>query len=113
MRTLSRRSSARYRTNTYDESALIQKEPDGSYLVRGQMGLEDLSPRGPGLSLRIKRHGQCGRSVLSLAGRFPDKGQRLPYGHWEFQVLEVEDHRIKMVRVPPLDDLFRIGDVVE
>ena len=26
-----------------DESALIQKEPDGSYLVRGQMGLEDLS----------------------------------------------------------------------
>ncbi len=95
-----------------DESALIQKEPDGSYLVRGQMGLEDLS-EALGYPFESSDMDSVGGLVLSLAGRFPDKGQRLPYGHWEFQVLEVEDHRIKMVRVTPLDDLFRIGDVVE
>lgn len=95
-----------------DESALIQKEPDGSYLVRGQMGLEDLS-EALGYPFESSDMDSVGGLVLSLAGRFPDKGQRLPYGHWEFQVLEVEDHRIKMVRVTPMDDLFRIGDVVE
>jgi len=95
-----------------DESALIQKEPDGSYLVRGQMGLEDLSEI-LGYPFESSDMDSVGGLVLSLAGRFPDKGQRLPYGHWEFQVLEVEDHRIKMVRVTPMDDLFRIGDVVE
>lgn len=83
-----------------DESALIQKEPDGSYLVRGQMGLEDLS-EALGYPFESSDMDSVGGLVLSLAGRFPDKGQRLPYGHWEFQVLEVEDHRIKMVRVTP------------
>lgn len=95
-----------------DESALIQKEPDGSYLVRGQMGLEDLS-EAVGYPFESSDMDSVGGLVLSLAGRFPDKGQRLTYGHWEFQVLEVEDHRIKLVRMTPLDDLYRIGEVVE
>ncbi len=95
-----------------DESALIQKEPDGSYLVRGQMGLEDLSEM-LGYPFESSDMDSLGGLVLSLAGRFPDKGQRLPYGHWEFQVLEVEDHRIKLVRISPMDDLYRIGEGVE
>jgi len=95
-----------------DESALIQKEPDGSYLVRGQMGLEDLS-EAVGYPFESSDMDSVGGLVLSLAGRFPDKGQRLTYGHWEFQVLEVEDHRIKLVKMTPLDDLYRIGEVSE
>lgn len=95
-----------------DESALIQKEPDGSYLVRGQMGLEDLSEM-LGYPFESSDMDSVGGLILSLAGRFPDKGQRLPYGHWEFQVLEVEDHRIKLVRISPMDDLYRIGEVLE
>lgn len=95
-----------------DESALLIKEPEGSYLVKGQMGLEDLSEilHYPFESSDMD---SVGGLVLSLAGRFPDQGQKLPYGHWEFQVLEVEDHRIKLVRVTPVDDLFRLDDVVE
>jgi len=95
-----------------DESALIQKEPDGSYLVRGQLGLEDLSEI-LAYPFESSDMDSVGGLVLSLAGRFPDQGQRLPYGHWEFQVLEVEDHRIKLVKISPVDDLYRIGEVIE
>ncbi|MDO9509431.1 MAG: hemolysin family protein [Thermovirgaceae bacterium] len=95
-----------------DERALIQKEPDGSYLVRGQMGLEDLSEM-LHYPFESSDMDSIGGLVLSLAGRFPDEGQRLPYGHWEFQVLEVEDHRIKLVRVAPRDELYRLGEVEE
>lgn len=95
-----------------DESSLIQKEPDGSYLVRGHMGLEDLSEM-LHYPFESSDMDSIGGLILSLAGRFPDEGQRLPYGHWEFQVLEVEDHRIKLVRVTPMDDLYRIGEVIE
>lgn len=95
-----------------DESAMIQKEPDGSYLVRGQLGLEDLSEM-LAYPFESSDMDSVGGLVLSLAGRFPDQGQRLPYGHWEFQVLEVEDHRIKLVKISPVDDLYRIGEVFE
>ena len=95
-----------------DESALIVKEADGSYLVKGQMGLEDMSEI---LHYPFESNDMdsVGGLILSLAGRFPDEGQKLPYGNWEFQVLEVEDHRIKLVRITPPDDLYRLDDVVE
>jgi len=95
-----------------DESALFQKEPDGSYLVKGQMGLEDLSEM-LHYPFESSDMDSIGGLVLSLAGRFPDEGQKLPYGQWEFQVLEVEDHRIKLVRIAPMDDLFKIGEIEE
>lgn len=95
-----------------DESALIVKDSDGSYLVRGQMGLEDLSEM-LGYPFESSDMDSVGGLVLSLAGRFPDQGQKLPYGNWEFQVLEVEDHRIQLVRVTPRDGLYRTDDVVE
>jgi putative hemolysin len=95
-----------------DESALIQKEEDGSYLVKGHTGLEDLSEM-LHYPFESSDMDSVGGLILSLAGRFPDEGQRIPYGHWEFQVLEVEDHRIKLVRVNPMDDMYRICEVVE
>jgi CBS domain containing-hemolysin-like protein len=95
-----------------DESALIQKEDDGSYLVKGHMGLEDLSEM-LHYPFESSDMDSVGGLILSLAGRFPDEGQRIPYGHWEFQVLEVEDHRIKLVKITPMDDMYRICEVVE
>jgi len=95
-----------------DESELIQKEPDGSYLVKGHTGLEDLSDM-LHYPFESSDMDSVGGLILSLAGRFPDEGQRIPYGHWEFQVLDVEDHRIKMVKVTPMDDMYRICEVVE
>jgi CBS domain containing-hemolysin-like protein len=37
--------------------------------------------------------------ILALAGRFPDEGQVLEFGPWNIEVLEVEDHRIKLLRI--------------
>lgn len=85
----------------YDEEAPpIQRETGGSYLVKGFMDLEDLSEE-TGYPFESPDVDTIGGLILSLAGRFPDKGQKLHYGSWYIEVLEVQDHRIKLVRLTP------------
>jgi CBS domain containing-hemolysin-like protein len=85
-----------------EETPPLQEEAEGSYLVKGYMDLEDLSEEigYPFISADVDT---IGGLILSLAGRFPDQGQRLHYGSWDIEVLEVEDHRIKLVRLSPRD----------
>jgi CBS domain containing-hemolysin-like protein len=85
-----------------EETPPLQEETEGSYLVKGYMDLEDLSEEigYPFVSADVDT---IGGLILSLAGRFPDQGQRLYYGSWDIEVLEVEDHRIKLVRLSPRD----------
>lgn len=85
-----------------EETPPLQKEAEGSYLVKGYMDLEDLSEEigYPFVSADVDT---IGGLILSLAGRFPDQGQRLYYGNWDIEVLEVEDHRIKLIRLSPKD----------
>lgn len=91
-----------------EETPPIQEETEGSYLVKGYMDLEDLSEEigYPFISADVDT---IGGLILSLAGRFPDQGQRLHYGSWDIEVLEVEDHRIKLVRLSPRDAGAAIG----
>lgn len=85
-----------------EETPPLQEETERSYLVKGYMDLEDLSEEigYPFVSADVDT---IGGLILSLAGRFPDQGQRLYYGSWDIEVLEVEDHRIKLVRLSPRD----------
>ena len=85
----------------YDEEAPpIQRETGGSYLVKGFMDLGDLSEE-TGYPFESPDVDTIGGLILSLAGRFPDKGQKLHYGTWDIEVMEVQDHRIKLVRLTP------------
>ncbi|QTX31274.1 HlyC/CorC family transporter [Aminithiophilus ramosus] len=81
-----------------EETPSIIADGDGSYLVQGGVNLEDLSDR-LGYSFTSDDVESVAGFIISLAGRFPDVGQRLSFGDWDFEVLEVEDHRVKLLRL--------------
>lgn len=90
-----------------EKPALLHDE-DGSYLVQGHLGLEDLSEV-LGSSFESEDAESLGGLVLSISGDFPSPGEKiyytsLPEGRiWEIEVLEVEDHRIKLLRLRPME----------
>jgi len=90
-----------------EKPALLHDE-DGSYLVQGHLGLEDLSEV-LGSSFESEDAESLGGLVLSISGDFPSTGEKiyytsLPEGRiWEIEVLEVEDHRIKLLRLRPME----------
>jgi putative hemolysin len=82
----------------YDfETAPVLKETGGNYLVQANVSLEDLSET-LAYPFESEDAESVGGLVLSLTGGFPEKGALLQYGKWEIEVLDVEDHRIKLLR---------------
>ena len=76
-------------------------EPDGEgWRVNGLMSLEDLSEA---LSSQFESEDaeSLGGLVLSLAGKIPQVGEKYDYGNWIIEVVEMEDHRIKSLRLIP------------
>lgn len=89
----------------YDaEKPAFQEQDDGSYLVQAQIGLEDLSDllESPFDSEDAET---LGGLVLSLSGDFPSPGDTVLYipsdggKEWRIEVLDVEEHRIKLLRL--------------
>jgi putative hemolysin len=85
----------------YDkETPEILKESENSYLVQGQVNLEDLSE-----SLKypfdesFEEVDTLAGMVLELTGNFPKQGETITYGAWDIHVLEVQNHRILLVRM--------------
>ncbi|GHS97571.1 hypothetical protein AGMMS50276_17860 [Synergistales bacterium] len=83
----------------YDqETPEIQEEESGVYLVQGNMSLEDLSE-----ALDCPFESEDAESiaglVLSLAGGFPSTDSEFEYDGWLIRVVELEDHRIKLLRM--------------
>ncbi|MDR1379799.1 MAG: hemolysin family protein [Synergistaceae bacterium] len=83
----------------YDQEAPdILEEEDGSYLVQGNMSLEDLSE-----VLKCPFESEDAESiaglVLSLAGGFPEDNEEFEYANWIIKVVDLEDHRIKLLRL--------------
>jgi len=96
----------------YDkEKPTLLPEEDGSYLVQGHLGLEDLSDF-LGSSFESEDAESLGGLVLSISGDFPSPGEKILYTSpgegqvWEIEVLEVEDHRIKLLRLRPKENGF-------
>ena len=83
----------------YDQEAPdIEPEGEGAWRVNGLMSLEDLSEA---LSYQFESEDaeSLGGLVLSLAGKIPEGGERFNYGSWGIEVIEMEDHRIKSLRL--------------
>ncbi|MGI6784730.1 MAG: hemolysin family protein [Aminivibrio sp.] len=94
----------------YDkEKPTLLHDEDGSCLVQGHLGLEDLSEI-LGSSFESEDAESLGGLVLSISGDFPSPGEKIYYTSapegkiWEIEVLEVEDHRIKLLRLRPVDE---------
>jgi CBS domain containing-hemolysin-like protein len=82
----------------YDqETPGILEEEDGKYLVQGNMSLEDLS-EALNCSFTSEDAESIAGLVLSLAGKFPEDNDSFEYGDWTIKVVDLEDHRIKLLR---------------
>ncbi|GHS86334.1 hypothetical protein AGMMS49957_04300 [Synergistales bacterium] len=83
----------------YDqETPEIQEQESGVYLVQGNMSLEDLSE-----ALDCPFESEDAESiaglVLSLAGKFPEINSEFEYGDWLIRVMDLEDHRVKLLKM--------------
>ncbi len=85
----------------YDQEAPeIQEMEDGAYLVQGTTSLEDLS-EALNDSFESEDAESLAGLVLLLAGGFPKVGDVFEYENWRIQVVDLEDHRIKVLRLEP------------
>ena len=83
----------------YDQEAPeIQKLDDGSYIIQGITSLENVS-EALGSEFESEDVETLGGLVLTLAGSFPSEGEIFDYRDWQIKVLDIEDHRIKVLSV--------------
>ena len=81
----------------YDQEAPdIQKMEDGSYLVQGGISLEELS-EALGSDFVSEDAESLGGLTLLLSGSFPKKGDVFNYGDWKIKVVDIEEHRVKVL----------------
>ena len=80
----------------------VQKMDDGSYLVQGSISLEDLSDA-LGSEFVSDDAESLGGLVLILSGSFPEEGEVFKYGNWRIKVKELEDHRIKELKLRKIE----------
>ena len=94
----------------YDQEAPeIQEMEDGTYLVQGTTSLEDLS-EALNDSFESEDAESLAGLVLLLAGGFPKVGDVFEYENWRIQVVDLEDHRIKVLRLEPAAAAARQDD---
>lgn len=80
----------------YDtETPEISQQQDGSFVVLGQVNLEDLADA---LSYPFNTYFEevdtLGGMILMVSGNFPGVGQTVCVGPWDIEVLDVQNHRI-------------------
>ena len=87
----------------YDqESPEIQKLEDNSYLIEGATSLEDINEE-LGSNFESEDAESLGGLVLILSGSFPAEGEIFNCNGWQIKVLEIEDHRIKMLSLKKIN----------
>jgi CBS domain containing-hemolysin-like protein len=82
----------------HKQTPLLPLETTGEYIVQGFLGLEDLSDYTEYL-FESDEAESIGGLVLSITGEFPEKGAKVKYNDWIIEVLEVEDHRIQLLKL--------------
>lgn len=78
----------------------LQRQPDGSYLVRGSYTLSDLAGR-LGMSSPDVEADSIGGLVAALLGRLPEAGERVEIAGFSLEVVEADRKRVRLVRVRP------------
>ena len=83
----------------YDqETPGIMEDSDGTYLVQGNVSLEDLS-EALKYSFESEDAESIGGLLLAVAGGFPKDNDEFEYEEWLIKVIDLEDHRIKLLRL--------------
>jgi putative hemolysin len=81
------------------------KEPSGSWLLDGQLSVQELKHKLDIESLPeedAERYNTLGGLVMSELGDLPVVGSRVSIERWTFEVLQMEGRRVERVRALPL-----------
>lgn len=83
----------------------ILKDGEDSYIVRGQVNLEDLAEAlGYPFDEAFEEVDTVAGMVLELSGNFPKEGEILTFNLWKIVALKVEKHRIYQVRITRISE---------
>jgi putative hemolysin len=78
--------------------ALVEKQPDGSYLVDAMLEVEEFT-EAFALALPEGEYETLGGYLSSLAGSIPEVGDRFTYDGWQFTVASKQGPRLGRVRM--------------
>ncbi len=84
--------------------ASSSKQPDGSWLLDGQLSIQELKNK---LEIEAlpdedeERYNTLGGLVMSELGELPVVGSRVPIDGWRLEVTQMEGRRVEMVRATP------------
>ena len=81
--------------------SLIDKQPDGSYLVDAMLEVEEFA-EAFGLPLPEGEYETLGGYLSSLAGSIPEVGDRFTYDGWQFTIASKQGPRLGRVRMTRL-----------
>ncbi len=84
------------------EDALVQKEPDGSWLVSGMAHVEEIEELF-GLEVGEREFDTVGGLVVAAAGRVPAEGEALETHGLSIQVVRSDRRRVYSVRLKKVD----------
>jgi putative hemolysin len=76
----------------------FKKQPDGSYLIDGQLSIEEVRKRFK-FSIKGQGYTTIGGLIFGLLGREPEVGNKIQLGQITFIIEEMEKRRIKLLRV--------------
>ncbi len=88
-----------------DEIEMFRVQPDGSVEVEGMVSISDLNSRLGRSIPESDEYDTLGGFVTSLFGRIPDEGDSITDDDIDIDVLEMDEHRVKRVRL-----YFHTGD---
>ena len=81
--------------------SLIEKQPDGSFLVDAMLEVEEFA-EAFGLPLPEGEYETLGGYLSSLAGSIPEVGDRFTYDGWQFTIASKQGPRLGRVRITRL-----------
>lgn len=88
-----------------EEDRIIEKVNDKSYIVDGNVYLDDLEEE-TGIELESETSETVGGFIIDLMGEIPRenvKYDRISYNEFDFTILEVKDRRIEKLRIDIMD----------
>ena len=95
-----------------EEEEIIDKVDENSYLVDGDVSLDDLAEE-LGIDLQSENSETIGGFIIDMLGEIPDEndvGRIVSFERYEFKIMAVQDRRIERIKIYILDEVPEAED---